>query len=74
MPMFYFSERDAYDADDGLEFSTASEACRQAEIALRAIAAETAVGSSELTMTVWDDDDKVVCRLRLLVEVASYRV
>jgi len=71
MPMFYFSELAAFDADDGLELATIDDARREAETALRNIAADQPAGSPPLSMTVWNGQGEVICCLRLTVETVA---
>lgn len=68
MPLFFFSTEASYDADDGLEYPGAAEACRAAETALLAIAAENPP-RPELIMTTWNASGSLVSRLSLVLTV-----
>lgn len=68
MPVFHFSEQSCFDADDGIEFPTLDDACREAEEGLRNIAACQPPGSPSVSMTIWNEYGEVVCILRLTVE------
>ena len=68
MPLFFFSTEATYDADDGLDYPGPAEACRAAEVALLAIAAENPPRPN-LIMSTWDANGVLLCQLCLAVTV-----
>jgi len=70
MPLFYFSTRDTDDpSGPGIEFSTAAEACREAQRALRTMLAEAPLEVSEMAITVLDENGRVLQRARLKADI-----
>jgi hypothetical protein len=70
MPIYYFSETEHGDLaanEQGIEFDDLAAACSEAERALREIAAEAPLEQKTLWMTVFDENKKLVHRMRVEV-------